>query len=377
MNREDGDDEARSGVVGVTTPPPGQWPPPPGQSQLGPQPASPRQNDAVKWVLGGLALLVVVVVTVVSTLLITREGGESAGPSPASRAPSTPVDTSDIASADDRAPVGVITEDVTCAAWSPIADTFSAQASKGWNDRDPSIPVTGWTAGQRAQHEAIADAMRVAADETTHLVKLTPHRVMRELYEQSIAYWRAYADAIPTYSREDDHLARVATAASNAVGYVCSAITYGSAASRAPLVPASLAPLEAAPPSDPGNPARYVDKPLSVCADWISAASQFDSDTADWLKTDPNIPAHQWSAEQRAIYERMPSIMGSSAGDIGNLGAQSLNPTFEDFALLASQYRWAFVQSIPTYTPADGYLANVAAELVAANGQACKSVGVQ
>lgn len=358
-------------------PPPGPWPPPSGQYQWDPQPSSPQQNGAVKWVLGGLVLLVVIVVSVVATVLVTRGGGESAEPSGGSRTPSTSVDTSDIASADDRGPVGLITEDVTCAAWSPIADTFAAEADKGWNDRDPSIPVTEWTADQQAQHEAIADAMRTAADETTQLVRLTPHRVMRELYEQSIAYWRAYADAIPTYSQQDDHLARVATAASNAVGYVCSAITYGSAASRAPLVPASLAPLEASPPSDPGNPARYVDKPLSVCADWISAANKFDSATADWLETDPNIPAYQWSAEQRAIYERMPSIMGSSASDLGNLGAQSLNSTFEDFALLASQYRWAFVQSIPTYAPADGYLANVAAELVAANGQACKAVGVQ
>lgn len=367
-------------MVGVTTPPPGQWPPPPSPQGLPPwvpQISNQPKNGATKWILGGLALLVVVVVSVVTTLLVTRSG-DSAGPPAATAPPATnPADTGSLASANDDGPVEIITEDPTCAAWSPIGETISAQASKGWNDRDPSISASEWTTDQRSQHEAIADAMRSAADETTSLVTLTPHRVMRELYEQSIAYWRAYADAIPTYSQEDDHLARVATATSNAITCICSAITYGSAAARALLVSPALAPLNVAPPSEPGNPVRYVNEPLSVCGSWIAAANKFDADTAEWLETDPNIPASQWSADQQTIYERMPSIMGSSAGEIGNLGAQSLNPTFEDFALLASQYRWAFVQSIPTYVPADGYIANVDAELVAANGQACRAVGVQ
>ncbi len=42
--------------------------------------------------------------------------------------------------------------------------------------------------------------MRNAADQTVALAKLTPHRVMRELYQQFIAYARAYSDAIATYT---------------------------------------------------------------------------------------------------------------------------------------------------------------------------------
>ena len=44
--------------------------------------------------------------------------------------------------------------------------------------------------------------MRNAADQTVNLVKMTPHRVMRELYEQFIAYARAFADAVPTYTAQ-------------------------------------------------------------------------------------------------------------------------------------------------------------------------------
>ncbi len=359
----------------MTSPPPGQWSPPPGPPPWGSQQPGPRGGGAAKWILGGLALLVVVVLTVVATLLLTRGDSQTGTPQASSPSATTPADTSPIASAEDDGPVEVITEDPTCTAWGPIAETFSAQASKGWNDRDPSIPATGWTAAQRAQHEAIADAMASAADQTVALVKLTTHRVMRELYDQSIAYWRAYAAAVPAYTPNDDHLARVATAAANAVGNICSAITFGSAASRAPLVAPSPAPYGVGELGNPQNPARYVTEPLSVCPDWIATAEEFDNATAAWLNTDANIPASQWSPEQQAIYLDVLPIMQSNAGEMQNLGAQSLDPVFDDFAALAAQYRRAFVQSIPSYLPADGYLANTAAELSAANSHACRAVG--
>ncbi|WNG87840.1 hypothetical protein C6A87_000670 [Mycobacterium sp. ITM-2016-00317] len=293
----------------------------------------------------------------------------------ASSVPTTAIDKSDIASAGDDGPVDIITEDASCASWAPISETFSAQAADGWNDRDPSVPASDWTSDQRKQYEAVADAMRVAAEGAVALAKLTPHRVMRELYEQSIAYWRAYADSVSTYSPNDDHLARVATAASNAIGYICSAITYGSAASRAPFVLPTSPPLSVEAPQDPAHPSRYLTAPLSVCSAWISATEAFDSETAEWLESDPNIPSYQWSPEQRAIWQRLPLPMGASAGEMQNLGVQSLNATFGDFASLSAQYRRAFVQAIPSYVPADGYLANAAAELVAVNGHACRAVG--
>ena len=51
-------------------------------------------------------------------------------------------------------------------------------------------------------YESVGKAMRSAADQTVNLVKSTPHRVMRELYEQFIAYARAFADTVPTYTRQ-------------------------------------------------------------------------------------------------------------------------------------------------------------------------------
>lgn len=364
----------------MSNPPPGQWPAPPPPSGSPPwsqqPPGAPRGGNGGKWLLGGLALLVVVVITVVATLVIARDGSSPSTTPTASAPPRTSVASPGIASASDDGPIGVITEDPTCAAWTPIRDTFAAQAQKGWDDRDPSIPASSWTPEQRTQHEAIANAMRSAADQAVALVKLTPHRVMRELYEQSIAYWRAYAEQVPTYVPTDDHLARTATGTSNALVWICSSIAYGSAASRAPLTLPSPAPLQIQPPGDPSRPERYVTEPLSVCAQWIETAGAFDDQTLEWLGTDPNLSVDQWSPDQRAVWASVSSVMSKNANAIQDLGIRSANSIFDDFATLAAAYRRAFVQSFPTYVPADGLLANAAAQLVAANDQACKAAGI-
>lgn len=332
---------------------------------------------ATRWVLGALVLVVVVVVTIAVTLLVTKSSSTTAVPATPSTPTPVEADTSDIASATDDGPVGVITDEPTCASWAPIADTYAAQADKGWNNRDPSVPATEWSTAQRAMYDEMAIAMRSAADETVALAKLTPHRVMRELYEQAVAYWRAYADAVPTYEPDDDPLGRVATAASNAVGTICSAINWGSAAARAPLVSPIPAPYGEGTLGDTDNPERFLTEEVPVCRDWIAAAQKFDNDTVEWFRTDPNIPAAQWSPEQQATMERTALIMQSHADQIQNLGAQSLNSVFDDFASLATQYRRAFVQSFPTYTPADAHLANTAAELIATNSHACRATGVR
>ncbi len=77
--------------------------------------------------------------------------------------------------------------------------------------------------------------MRGAAAQAVGLVELTPHRVMRELYQQFIAYARAYAERVPKYMPADNNLAGAANSASSALGAICAAITDGPAAARGPM----------------------------------------------------------------------------------------------------------------------------------------------
>lgn len=365
----------------MTTPPPGQWPPPPqghpqGPPQWNPQSGPPpKGGNKAKWILGGLALLVVVVVSVVATLLVTRSSSGSTTPT-ASAPPSTSVDTSDIASANDRGPVGIITEDPTCAAWGPINDTLAAEQRKGWDKRDPSIPGTEWSSEQRQQYDAVARAMRSAADQTVALAKRTPHRVTRELYEQSIAYWRAYADSLATYLPKDDHLALTANSTAGSVVWICEAIKHGAAAARDPLVAKGTPPLRFSSVGDPANPSRFIEAPSSYCSDWTTMVARFGEATSEWTdNSDPNIPAVAWPPEQQALYDAALPLLQKNADEVLQLGIQSGNPIVLDFATLSSQYRRAYVQAVPSYGPVDTYLNNTASELLSAINQACKATG--
>jgi hypothetical protein len=340
------------------------WGPPPGPP--------PSGGGNGKWIVIGIALLAVVAVTVVVTVLVV---GKDSGNSPSPTTTSTAGPASDIASANDNGPVTIITEDPTCASTRPILDTRASVEHNGWDKRDPSIAAPAWTPAMRSQYQAVADAMRASSDQMVPLVKVTPHRVMRELYEQFSVYSRAYADNISTYTPQDDKLAVVSTTVSNAIGYICAGIDFGSAAARGPLVQPLPIPSQVAPVGDPADPKRFITEANSVCADWLAASTKFSNDTADWLPTDPDIPVSQWSPEQRAINDAVAPVMSAFADELQSLGERSGNPTLQDFAELSAQYRRAYVLSLPTYTPSDKYLANSALVLGGVVEAACASVG--
>lgn len=352
-------------------PPPGNWGPPPqygqGQPPYGPGPWPPQQgwgppqppkNNSLKWLLISVAVLLVIAISVGATLLFTRDGGGGT----TQTANGNPPASGDIASANDTGPVTVITEDPTCAAWRPIATTLSNQQKQGWDKRDYSKPASAWTPEERVLHQSMADAVRDAADQTVDLAKLTPHRVMRELYEQSIAYWRAYADSIPTYIEADNTLVGVASDASSAVVAICAAIENDSASARIPLVKAeSPAPLEG-PAVNPANPTRFIDaNGDSSCEAWTAASNQFDIDAAPWRDNDPNIPASQWTPEQKSTMESMVPVMTKFADALIAIGTSSENATLRDFAALSAQYWHAFALALPTYQASDNSLASAAA----------------
>src|SRR6478752_1168042 len=121
-----------------------QWGP---QQPCGPPPGGPpRGGGKGKWILGGIAVLAVIVVTVVITVLVVgKDSGGGESPTP------TNGNGSDFASANDKGPVGIITEDPTCAAWGRINNsTVDVEGQVGWKDRDQSAPATAWNPEQRS-----------------------------------------------------------------------------------------------------------------------------------------------------------------------------------------------------------------------------------
>jgi hypothetical protein len=353
-----------------------QWGPPPGGQpggapQWGPPPGPPpRGGGKGKWIFGGIAVIAVIAVTVVITVLVV---GKDSASSPSPTSTSTAGPTSDIASANDKGPATIITEDPTCASTRPILDALASQERNGWDKRDPSVPASAWTPAVRAQFEAVGQAMRTAADQMVALAKLTPDRVMRELYEQNIAYSRAYADRIPTYTPLDDNLALAAIAAGNSIGDICAAIGYQSAPARGPLMPVPATPSQVAPPGNPEDPQRFLPGPNPVCAEWSTVLDDFQRDTADWLSIPSDIPASGWTPEQRAINDAVAPVMEASADRLQALGERSGNLTLQDFALLSAQYRRAYAESLPTYIAADNFLSEAGTALTGIVQAACKA----
>jgi len=278
-----------------------------------------------------------------------------------------------LASANDKGPVNIITEDPSCAAWRPINDTFAAITKNGWTNRDPSIPAANWTPEQRSNYDEVGRAARNAADQTVALAKLTPHRVIRELYEQFIAYARAYSNAIPHYVPVDDHLARVVNSSSSALVYACAAIEYGSAEARSPLLSAPAPPSTFATLADSSDPQKFISSPEPICADWVQLLNQFDEDTKAWQTLDSAISASSWNADQRSVVESVIPVMKRLADDIERLGRSSANPVVQDFAVFAAQYRRAYADALPTYAAADSYLSSTAAGTTSTTWEACKA----
>lgn len=337
------------------------------------QPQPPKRGSGWKWGLGLAALIVVIAVTAVVTSAVVRKGDDDSSRTAAPPSSSgTP--RSDIASANDTGPVTVITEDPSCAAATPILETRAAIQRNGWDKRDASVPASAWSPEVRAQYEAVGRSMRQSADQLSAVASLTPHRVMRELYEQVIAYSRIYADSVQDYTSRDDNAALVSTNASTAVSLICAAIDNGSAAARSSLIPEGPARPGSQAVGDPVNAQPFLSGMNAECGPWDAALSVFDNDTAEWRVIPAEIPASEWTPEQKAITDAVVPVMRRLASLQQLSGERSGNAVWRDLAELSSQYRLAYAAALPTYVPSDDVLAAVSLRVGSVVSAACRLV---
>ncbi|MCP3811746.1 hypothetical protein NLX62_05305 [Mycobacteriaceae bacterium Msp059] len=310
-------------------------------------------------------MVLAIVVAVAITVLVVR---------PSDGKDTPPESITDFASANDTGPANIIAEDPTCNAWGRITREYNAQSkSVNWADRDTSVPATGWTLEQRTMYEAMSKAMTNAADQTAALVKRTPHRVMRELFEQFIAYVHAFVPSVPAYAAENNRLVATVNALANSATDICSAIEYESAPSVADEVAEPAPPSHVEPISDSGSSERFLMKPNRVCSEWASAVTKFDNQTRAWQALDPKIAAADWSAEQKSTIEKTKPVMSANADNLERLGRESGNPAMEDFAVLAAQYQRGYLKAVPSYTSADNSLWQAVASLVKSVASACNA----
>lgn len=338
--------------------------------------AAPKHNKSLKWGLIAVTVLAVVAIVLVAVVLVGGDPAKDAADDGAGQ--STDAASAGVASANDTGPVTVIISDPSCTAWTSIATTTASTLSLlghgNWIARDQSIPASAWDEELRKGYMAAGQVVRSAAAQTVGLVKLTPHRVMRELYEQFIAYARAFVERIPNYTAADAALAGTAHSAASGLAAICAAVANGSAAARGTLVESQSPPTKTAPVGNPNNPQRYLTSPNPVCRDWKTTLDKFGADTGAWQGIDPSIPSMYWNPEQKAVNLAVGPVMISYANKLQQLGRRSGNPTLQDFAELSAQYRRAFAVALPTYAPPDNDLANAASYLSTTVLGACGAV---
>lgn len=348
-------------------PPGGPWP----QQPWGAQPP-PNKGGKGKWILVGLALVAIIAVSIVGTVLVLRpdSGGGNGQQS------NTANGESEFASANDTGPANIITDDPTCDAWGKISHGLD-EAVPEWNKQDYSVPAEGWTPEQRTVFEKFGAALKGAVADVGNLAKRTPHRVMRELYDQYIAYSQGVIDVIPTYSSTDNKIVAASNRLFSSLNKVCDAIYFRAAQQTSPLVAAPSPPSDAQAPSGDGaaQPERFLTSSNNTCSDWTAMIERFEqnADAKAWGALDPKIRASEWTPEYKAVMDAVVPVLNGYADDAERLGRQSGNPIWEDFAVLAAQYMRAYVQAIPSYTPNSAYMSVVATTVVNAVNWACKA----
>jgi hypothetical protein len=375
-------------------PPPGGWPPPqqpgpppnrsqphgqlgynpqqtPGWQQGGwpQQPGPPsRKGNSLKWLLIAVAVLLVIGITVGVTLIYTHDSGSGGTTTSTSGAPS------DLASANDTGPVTIITDEPTCTTFYSLNDGLAQVEPKGWGEARATFgPASDWSPDQRSQVETVAKSMRKAADQAVALAKQTPHRVVRELYQQFIAYGRAYADSIPNYTPRDNELASANVNASSVLLGICNAIEGGST-SRALAIEPVDPPSQVATPGEPTDPKRFIEATDSSCTEWIQRLDAFNAATVDWQNRDGSVPGAQWTPGQKALVDATLPVLTKYANDIAAAGRDSENAVFEDFAETAALYIRAFVAAGDDYEVADGWLNFTGFRLANLVSSACRAV---
>ncbi|MFY1621116.1 hypothetical protein [Micromonospora sp. WMMD736] len=313
--------------------------------------------------------MLAIALAVVITVVVVRPDSGGDGPEPGNGG-----SDSEFASADDTGPVNIITEDPTCEPWSRVSQEYVNRVSAvNWDKRDSSIPESSWNPEQRRMYETVSQAIGDAASDTIELSRQTPHRVMRELYQQFIAYGRAFVESVPSYVEGDDAMLQVMNLVNNAVGDICSAIIYRSVQPIAPLLPDPAAPSKISAPSDAEHPLMFLSEDNPVCSDWESLTAQFNDQLTEWQQLDPKIPAAELTPEQRTINDAAAQVMATTAMEMERLGRQSENSVFEDISTLSAQYWRAYVKAVPSYTSSDNFLSQAAIRLTKSIDFACKA----
>lgn len=91
--------------------------------------------------------------------------------------------------------------------------------------------------------------------------------------------------------------------------------------------------------------------PDSVCAEWAVLNDNYLGKRAEWAKTDPTVPATQWTDRQRSLSTAVIPTIKANADDLNRLADKATNPVLRMTLQMQALYMNLFAQRLPNYTP--------------------------
>jgi hypothetical protein len=136
----------------------------------------------------------------------------------------TPTPSNGADQPDPDHPERVVTESTsTCSDVIQLREGFIAETAE-WIKEDPNVPSSDWTPERKSQADATGAAISSFASNLESTGQGSENATFRELTSLSALYFRAYADALPTYLPGDNPLFLVGSRTINLLGAACEAV---------------------------------------------------------------------------------------------------------------------------------------------------------
>jgi hypothetical protein len=113
-------------------------------------------------------------------------------------------------------------EDPTCSEWDRVLHQF-ADETRAFQELDPNIRASDWTAEQRSVIDAVVPQMEAFADEIAELGHRSSNPTLRDIATLAAQYRRAFAAALPSYIPADSYLSGASANANSTIYEACKA----------------------------------------------------------------------------------------------------------------------------------------------------------
>ncbi|BEL41689.1 hypothetical protein [Mycobacteroides abscessus] len=125
-------------------------------------------------------------------------------------------------------------------------------------------------------------------------------------------------------------------------------------------------------PSRPAADTAAPNTPDPVCALWAPVNDNYYHQRQAWRQiANPDIPATQWSAEQRSATMAVVPLLKDEAAKLRDIAPQAKSPTLQSLLQIEAGYQEAYANRLPNYVPADNQLWSAANSLSDAVNAMC------